>query len=59
MHCRNCGNTDRFVLLVELTCLVGSDDSRADPDWSIGAECPRCASTDLAGEPATLLTSGR
>ncbi|MFC7154530.1 hypothetical protein ACFQPA_03555 [Halomarina halobia] len=57
MHCQNCGNADRFVLLVELTCLVGPDGRRLDPDWSVGAECPDCASTDVAGDPVSLLTA--
>ncbi|WP_164974648.1 hypothetical protein [Halegenticoccus tardaugens] len=53
MHCRNCGHTDQFVLLVELSALVADRASRAD--WTLSVECPSCASTDVAGDPATLL----
>jgi hypothetical protein len=71
MHCRNCGHADRFVLLVELAALVGvlepepaveSDDRtdssgrRAETAWSISLECPACASTDVSGDPVTLLS---
>lgn len=55
MYCHNCGNTDGFVLLVELAALVGHEDS--DLRWSLGLECHDCASTDVAGDPATVLAA--
>lgn len=76
MRCRNCGQVDRFVLLVELAVVArsepGSSGSRrappdadgatsdqewnfADPDWGLSLACDACASTDVVGDPASLL----
>lgn len=55
MHCRNCGHTGPFVLLVELTLLARRRGPPTDPDWALSLECPACASTDVAGDPAALL----
>lgn len=60
MYCHNCGNSDRFVLSVELSAVVRAgretaDPDAADPDWSTGLTCHRCASTHVAGEPTILL----
>lgn len=55
MYCHNCGNTDGFVLVVELAVPVGGVDSCTG--WSLGLECHRCASTDVAGDPAAVLAA--
>ena len=57
MRCRNCGNTDCFVLLVELTVLACRRPPAGflDPDWALSLECASCASTDVEGDPAALL----
>lgn len=57
MYCHNCGNTDGFVLLVELAVPVGGYAPGAE--WSLGLECHRCASTDVAGDPAAVLATAR
>jgi hypothetical protein len=57
MYCRNCGNTDRIVLLVELAVVVRGPRSFADPDWGLAVECPACASTDVDADPAALLAA--
>lgn len=58
MRCRNCGNTERFVLLVELAVVASpATPAFSDPDWALSLECRRCASTDVAGDPALLLST--
>lgn len=58
MRCRNCGNTGRFVLLVELAVVAAPQTlAFSDPDWALSLECHRCASTDVAGDPALLLST--
>lgn len=59
MRCLNCGNTDCFVLLVELTVLAcgSSPPDFGSPDWGLSLECWLCASTDVDGDPAALLTA--
>lgn len=53
--CHNCGNTERFVLLVVCATTVAGPDDFSDPEWSLSLECGACASTDVAGDPAVLL----
>lgn len=43
------------MLLVELTLLARLRGPPTDPDWALSLECPACASTDVAGDPAALL----
>ena len=85
MRCRNCGQVERFVLLVELAVVAHrkseqSDSCRevpdadrdltdpdrdltdpnwdlTDPDWNLSLACDACASTDVVGDPARLLTA--
>lgn len=58
MYCRNCGNGSRFVLLVELSVVAaGVPPVFEHPDWALGVECSDCASTDVVGDPATLLVA--
>lgn len=57
MRCRNCGHTGCLVLLVELAVLASPPDRFTDPDWALSLECPACASTDVAGDPASLLAA--
>ena len=59
MRCLNCGNTDCFVLLVELTVLACGPPSREfrSPDWGLVLECWDCASTDVEGDPAAVLAA--
>lgn len=85
MRCRNCGQVERFVLLVELAVVAQrkseqSDSCRAVPevegpapdadwdstdhdwdstdhDWNLSLACDACASTDVVGDPARLLTA--
>ena len=59
MRCLNCGNTDCFVLLVELTVLACGPPPRefGSPDWGLALECWHCASTDVEGDPAALLAA--
>ena len=71
MRCRNCGQVDRFVLLVELAVVAHrtseqSDSCRevpdadwdlTDPDWNLSLACDACASTDVVGDPARLLAA--
>lgn len=54
MRCYNCPNTDRFVLLVELAVVVRGPSDFTDPEWSLGLECARCASTEVEGDAALL-----
>lgn len=53
--CHNCGNTERFVLLVICATTVTGSGGFSDPGWSLTLECECCASTDVAGDPAALL----
>jgi len=55
MRCRNCGHTDRFVLLLELAVLTRGPADFSDPDWWLSLECAHCASTDVEGDPVALL----
>lgn len=57
MYCLNCGNTDRFVLVVELTVLARRPSAFSDPDWGFALECDDCASTDVDGDPVGLLAA--
>jgi hypothetical protein len=57
MRCVNCGNTDCFVLVVELTVIARGVADFADPDWGLSLECRSCASTDVEGDPAALLAA--
>lgn len=57
MHCLNCGNTDCFVLVVELAVLARGPSDFAAPDWTLGLECADCASTDVEGDPVGLLAA--
>lgn len=57
MYCRNCGNTDCFVLVVELTVLVGGSADFFGPDWGLGVECADCASTDVEADPVAMLAA--
>jgi len=57
MHCMNCGNATRFVLVVELSLHVRPPSAFSDPDWGFSLECDDCASTDVEGDPATLLAA--
>lgn len=57
MRCLNCGNTNPFVLVVELTVLAWEPGDFYAPDWSLGLECPDCASTDVEGDPAEVLAA--
>lgn len=50
--CHNCGNADRFALLVEFA-LPYPDGDPATVATSL--QCAECESTDVAGEPAALL----
>ncbi|MFC7046486.1 hypothetical protein ACFQH6_14705 [Halobacteriaceae archaeon GCM10025711] len=54
--CHNCGNADRFDLLVDLAVRHGPDGF-TDPDWSLALRCVDCSSTDVAGDPAALLVA--
>lgn len=56
MRCHNCGQTRRMTLLIELGVQIAADGSRRLPDWGLGVQCPRCDSTDVAADPARLLT---
>lgn len=53
--CHNCGNTERFVLLLVCSAAVDVPGGFHDRGWSLTVECGECASTDVAGDPATLL----
>jgi hypothetical protein len=55
MRCRNCDNHGPFVLLVELRAVVPVPGDLRRRTWSLSVECPGCASTDVAGDPAALL----
>lgn len=55
MHCYNCGQTTRMRLLIELAVQIGADGRRRLPEWSVGLECPRCASTDVEADHVRLL----
>jgi len=57
MRCLNCGNTDCFVLLVELTVIARGPGDFGSPDWGLSLECWHCASTDVEGDPAALLAA--
>jgi len=57
MRCRNCGRTDRFVLLVELSVVARGPSEFSDPDWGLSVECRACASTDVVADPAALLAA--
>jgi len=57
MRCLNCGNTDCFVLLAELTVLACGPADFERPDWGLSLECWHCASTDVEGDPAALLAA--
>jgi hypothetical protein len=48
----NCGNTDCFVLLVELTVLACGPADFGSPDWGLSLHCWHCARTDVDGDPA-------
>jgi len=49
--CRNCGNTDQFVLSVEFAVRLGPSASPTDPSWGLSLSCVSCASTDVHGDP--------
>ena len=55
MRCRNCDQTKRIRLLIELAVQIGTDGTCRLPTWSIGLECPLCASTDVDADAASLL----
>ena len=57
MHCLNCGNTDCFVLVVELTVLVRGPADFFGPEWGLAVECAACASTDVDADPVALLSA--
>ena len=57
MYCWNCGYTSRFVLVLELTVLVTPEGTLSNPDWALALECAACASTDVSGDPVSLLQS--
>ena len=57
MRCRNCGQTDCFVLLVELVVLANAVGEFRSPDWGLSLECAACASTDVDGDPVALLAA--
>jgi hypothetical protein len=57
MHCANCGNTDCFVLVVELSVLTRGGADFGAPDWALLLQCWSCASTDVEGDPAALLSA--
>lgn len=57
MRCHNCANTDCFVLVLELAVLARGPADFVHPDWSLLLQCPACASTDVEGDPATLLSA--
>lgn len=57
MRCLNCENTDPFVLVVELTVLARGRTAFSDPDWGFALECAECASTDVEGDPVSLLSA--
>lgn len=57
MRCRNCGQTDCFVLLVELVVLATAAREFRAPDWGLSLECAACASTDVDGDPVALLAA--
>lgn len=53
--CHNCGNTDEFVLLLEIAATYAPPARFAEHGLSLALECARCASTDVTGDPAALL----
>lgn len=57
MRCQNCGSTECFVLVVELTVLVRPPSDFFAPDWGFALECADCASTDVEGDPVSLLSA--
>lgn len=57
MRCRNCGQTRRMTLLIEFGVQVSATGARRLPDWNVGVQCPRCASTDVVADRGRLLAS--
>lgn len=55
MRCRNCGQTRRMTLLIELGIQIAADGRRRLPNWIVGVQCPRCASTDVDADRGRLL----
>ncbi len=56
MRCRNCGQTQRISLLIELSVQIDRCGTRRLPEWSVGTQCPRCASTDVEADTTRLLS---
>lgn len=57
MRCDNCGNTDCFVLVLELAVLACGPAGFGATDWGLYLQCPTCASTDVDGDPLPLLAA--
>lgn len=55
MHCHNCGNVESFVLVLECAVELLPGERLENPSWGVFAQCPACASTDVAGEPLAHL----
>lgn len=53
--CHNCGNSERFALLVVCATTYDPPGRFGDSDWSLALECDACTSTDVAGDPAVML----
>ncbi len=45
-----------MTLLIELGVQIAADGGRRLPEWGLGVQCPHCDSTDVAADPARLLT---
>ncbi len=54
MRCRNCGQTRRITLLIDLGVQVAVDGAVKCPTWAVSAQCPICHSTDVVADHARL-----
>lgn len=45
-----------MTLLIELGVQIAADGTRRLPNWNLGVQCPRCASTDVSADRGRLLS---